>query len=226
MRALVLSSAAVAALLLGAQSGVVLADTYVDASFSGNTNPGNANAQAPFAAGPVTGTFVFDQNLVPSASSGLTNVAFSSFPAAASIPPATLFNISYDGLHFNFSQDTSFGFGGTGPLIQYNNGQFNGFVFTTDFTLGGKQYQFADQGPFFSIDLLVNGVPGQQFVSGTLNIGPGSLTGETPFTPPAPVPLPPSVVLLGAALAGLLVFRRRKPSDSGYSPDSFGALPS
>jgi hypothetical protein len=225
MRALVFSSAVVAALLLGVQSGVALADTYVDASFSGNTNPGDANAQAPFAAGAVSGTFVFDQNLVPSGP-GLTNVAFSSFPDAASIPAATLFNISYDGRTFNFSQDTSFGFGGTGPLIQYNNGQFNGFVFTTDFELGGKQYQFGVQGPQFTIDILDNGNPGQQFVSGTLNTGAGSLTGETPFTPTAPVPLPPSVALLGAALVGLLVFRRRKPGNVGYSPDSFGALPS
>jgi hypothetical protein len=107
------------------------------ATFTGAINGGSANVKVPFSTHGFTqsdtfqGSFVFDNQLVPSSGSGFVNVFISSSPDIANIPGATAFNFNLDGLAFNAGNnlDSLRPFG-----IQYSNGQFNGFVFITDFT--------------------------------------------------------------------------------------------
>src|ERR1700730_1256946 len=83
---------AVAALLVA--STIAWADTYTIASFSGAINGGSANVKPPFSGNgftqgdSISGSFVFDNQLVPPPASGFRNVFFSTFPDIAAIPPA------------------------------------------------------------------------------------------------------------------------------------------
>jgi hypothetical protein len=216
MRTSFISAAVTVTMLLIAAPSLSRADTYTEATFSGNIAPGNANVQPPFSGNgfnqgdPFTGTFVFDNQLVPSASSGLTNVNFSDIPAIAQIPAATAFSFDLDGLTFNLSNE----FTGDAAAIQYNNGAFNGFSFLSDFSFKSNEYQILISGGTFSVvqvDANGNPIPlGPTYISGTINIGNSALTGEQAYTPPAPVPLPPSLGMLGASLAGLLLIGRRR----------------
>jgi hypothetical protein len=212
MRPSRVSIAVAVALVSVAGPGLALADTYTEATFSGAINPGNANVQPPFAGNgftqgdTFTGTFVFDNQSVPGGGSDFVNVGF---PGVATIPAATEFSFDLDGLTLNFSNEVA---GDAPPLIQYNNGQFNGFVYNADFAFMGSEYQFEIQGTSFVVQKLdVNGNPilGTNYISGLINDGNSSLTGKT-YTPPSPVPLPPSVGLLISGVAGLLLLRRRR----------------
>jgi hypothetical protein len=216
MRGTILTGMAVATYLLGMAPQVVRADTYTQADFSGQINPGNANVQAPFAGNGFTqgesfsGSFVFDDQLVPGPTSGFTNVPFSSFPDSADIPAISSLSFTFGALSFNLSNDLT----NLGPAeIQYDNGQFNGLVFVSDFTFQNTAYQFFIDGSGITVTQLnSSGNPiGSSLINATLNIGNASLTNETPFTPtaPTPVPLPGSLGLLGAALAALGSLRRR-----------------
>jgi hypothetical protein len=217
MKGTILTAVAVCTYLLGMAPEVARADTYTQADFSGQINPGNANVQAPFAGNGFTqgesfsGSFVFDNQLVPSASSGFTNVFFSSFPDSADIPAISSLNFTFGTLSFNLSNDLA----GLSPAgIQYDNGQFNGFVFISDFTFQNTAYQFFLDGSAITVmKLNSSGDPvGSSLINAVVNIGNANLTKETPFTPtaPAPVPLPGSFGLLAAALAGLVLLWRRR----------------
>jgi hypothetical protein len=101
---------------------------YTQVDFSGQIAPGNANGQAPFAGNgfnqgdSFSGSFIFDNQQVPEAASGLTNVFFSSSPHSATIPAASTFSIHFGSLNFTGADDL------TNQLpagIQYNNGHFN-----------------------------------------------------------------------------------------------------
>jgi len=216
MRNLLISAAVGSALLVGLAPQQSRADTYTEVTFSGGINPGNANVQAPFAGNGFTqgdtlsGTFVFDDQLVPGSTSGLQNVFFQNFPDA--IPAASTFTLNLDSLHFNGSQDLAATELPAG--IQYNNGHFNGLEFITDFSFQGSQYQFRIDGGSITTQLLdASGNPiGSSLINGFINIGDASLTGATPFTPPVPTPLPSSVGLLAAALGVLALILRRPTS--------------
>ena len=217
MRGMLLTGMAVATYLLGAAPQVARADTYTQADFSGQINPGNANVQAPFAGNGFTqgesfsGSFVFDNQLVPGTSSGLTNVPFSSFPDSADIPAISSLSFTFGTLSFNLNNNiTSL----IPAAIQYDNGQYNGLTFISDFTFQNTAYQFFIDGSAITVmQLNSSGNPiGSSLINAELNIGNASLTHETPFTPTAtaPVPLPGSLGLLGAALAGLALLWRRR----------------
>jgi hypothetical protein len=197
--------------LVLASSG--LADTYHSADFSGGIFGGNANVKAPFLGygfapgGPASGSFVYDDQLIPAPGSGFVNVLFSSFPAIGKIPAATAFtiNLGTTPLTFTLADDSS----GI-PAIQYNNGHFNGFFFQVDFLFQGSNpspqpYQFDCQGGTWSIH-----APGSfsNLVSGYINIGDGNLTNIRPYTPPA-APIPGSLLLLGSGLTALMSFRKK-----------------
>jgi hypothetical protein len=135
---------ALAALLVA--PNIAVADTYTSVSFSGAINGGSANVKPPFSGhgftqgDPISGSFVFDNQLVPSSGSGFTNVFFSNFPDIAEITPATALSITLDSLHFTLADNI------TSQLpagIQYNNGAFNGLEFITNFAFMGSEYQFA-----------------------------------------------------------------------------------
>jgi hypothetical protein len=215
-----------------------LADTYTEATFTGAIAPGGANVQAPFSAAgfsgtpgdPVTGSFIFDNNLIPGAGTGFQNVLIPSgtgFPTSAFDLTITASNGNT--LHFDLGNEFSSAQGGLDAQVQYNNGQFNGFAYVSDFAFSGSEYQFTVSGGTFSIFQLLNGTPsGGQLMSGFLNIGNSALTGETAFTPSS-VPLPPSLELFGTALAALGAFgvfkakrgiRRRHPGISARAKGS------
>src|SRR3954469_21081143 len=78
------------------------ADSYQLANFSGNFNGGSANVKAPFNSvvtqgGPISGSFVFDSQLIPGPLSGTVNVFFSSFSDIGSIAPPTAFSLNLGG---------------------------------------------------------------------------------------------------------------------------------
>lgn len=187
-----------------------LADSYHFADFSGNLNGGSANVKAPFNSvltqgGPISGHFVFDDQLIPPSGSGFVNVFFSNFPDASLIPPATAFDLDLGGgIQFDLSSPTQ-----GPPAIQYKDGHFNGFFFVSDFLFLGNPYRFNGQGSVFNIRALVNNVPsGSNLVNGHFNVGDANLTDLAVFTPtqtPPTVPEPGSLLLFGIGIALVLV---------------------
>lgn len=205
--AVIMAGAALAA------PGLAAADTYTLANFSGGVFGGNANAQPPFDSAGVTqgmalsGTFLIDDNIAPAAV-GYDNVLFSSYPDAAQIPAAIEFNFNIGALNFTGAQDTGL------AAIQYNNGHFNGFAYSDDFTFQNVGYNLTISGGTFSITLQTN--PAQQFVGGFINIGDAAVTGREPYSPPPPgnlgVPEPSAwaLMILGFGGAGQALRRRRR----------------
>jgi hypothetical protein len=195
-----------------------LADTYHSANFSGQLGS-SPNIQPPFAGngfdpgGAVTGSFVYDDNLIPAAGSGFVNVFFSNFPDIAQIPAATAFTISLGGLSFGLGDAGTPMFGTQEAAIQYNNGAFNGFFYISDFMFAGNPYELSIQGGTIAIYPIMGGLPGfNSLVNGTLNIGTGNLNGimvYIPAQPPPPVPEPATCELLGISLLALLPIARK-----------------
>ncbi len=133
------------------------------------------------------------------------NVFFSTFPDSGNIPPATAFTINLGTTPLTFTLAEAMN--GSGA-IQYNNGNFNGFFFQTDFPFEGNQYRFDNQGGVWNIQQLINNVPTfQNLVSGFINIGGGNLTNIRPFVPT--VPAPGTLLLLGSGMAALIGFRKK-----------------
>jgi hypothetical protein len=102
----------------------VIADSYYSADFSGAINGGSANCKYPFntiisQGGPVSGSFVYDEQLI--LTTGLVNVPFSSFPDIAQIPPATAFTINLGAPALIFTLADAIQNSGA---IQYSNGKF------------------------------------------------------------------------------------------------------
>jgi hypothetical protein len=199
------------------------ADTYTEASFSGQVAGGNANVTAPFTSvisqgQAFSGTFVFDDQSVPAAGSGLANVFFSS-----NIPATDAFSLQLGSLSFNLSDalaaDAPYG-------TEYNNGSFDGFDFVSNFNFSGAAYQLQIDGGVLSVlPVDQNGNPiltDRSLINATINIGNSSLSNEKAYVPVAPVPLPGSFGTFLAALAGLGLtwLRPVRRTPRAASPDS------
>ena len=178
------------------------ADTYTLTNFSGGTFGGNANVQVPFSGNgyfpgqTFSGSFVYDDALVPAAGSGFQNVFPSSFPDIANIPAPTQFSFNFGSLLFTPTGADLFG-------IQYNNGNFNGFAYVSSFTFQGKSYQLDIQGGTLSVFEIVGGQPTfKSLVNGYITIGNSALTGQTAFVPNAPTPAVPEPATWAMMLVG------------------------
>ena len=194
-------------------SSASFADTYHSAAFSGQLGS-SPNIKSPFnsvlsGGGAVSGNFVYDDQLTPPAASGFVNVFFSSFPDIASIPESTAFTLDLGGgLVFTLADALP----GSGA-IQYNNGNFNGFSFVSDFMFQSNPYELTVSGGTFNVVAVVNGYPQfSNFVSGTLNIGNNNLTSTSVYVPgiSPSVPEPSSLLLFGAGIAALAGALKRK----------------
>jgi hypothetical protein len=199
------------------------ADTYTLANFSGAINGGNANVKAPFSGNGFTqgmafsGSFVFDNNLIPGPASGLQNVFDQSFPDIANIPAAAQFTLNFGPLTFteadNDNNQIPFG-------IQFSNGHFNGFEFIHDFTFNANPYELRIDGSVLHVVAIVNGFPTfSNLINAHINIGDANVTGQAPFSPTVPPPPPPppgvpepaswALMILGFGAVGGLMRRRQ-----------------
>lgn len=184
-------------------SNIASADVYTSANFSGAINGGNANVKSPFNAiisqgQAFTGTFVYDNNLIPANNSGTVNVALQSFPDAV---PAITFSIG----SYTFAVDDPT------AAIQYSNGQFNGFFVYDEFSFAGTDYVLQIQGGVISVNLAAEPWT-SSFVNAAIFTGNNNLTGLTPYDPQvAAVPEPSTwaMMILGFAGIGFLAYRRR-----------------
>lgn len=211
MRGPILAAFAVATAI----STPAIADTYTQASFSGGTFGGAANVRSPFsgngfsAGQTFSGTFVYDNSLIPGASSGYVNVFPTSFPDVANIPAAAQFTFNFGPLTFTPTGADLFG-------IQYNNGRFNGFAYVDTFTFQGGSYQLNIQGGSLSVYEIVNGTPTfSSLVNGYINIGDSALTNRTPYTPAPPVsavPEPGAWAMMVLGMGGIGYAMRRRQS--------------
>ncbi len=200
-------------LVLLIATGTGFADTYHYATFTGQLNS-SVNIKAPFnsvlsGSGPVSGNFVYDDQLIPGGGTGFVNVFFSSFPDIASIPEPTAFTLDLGGgLVFTLA-DALNGY----AAIQYNNGAFNGFFYVSDFTFLGNPYRFRMEGGTYYIRALVNGAPTTtNLVTGRLNVGNSNLSGVAVYVPgqTTEVPEPSSLVFFGTGLAACVGAIRRR----------------
>jgi len=197
-------------MLMLAASLYARADSYDTAGFSGGVSWANGFDNLSW--GPtVSGTFVYDNSLIPGVGSGYQNVFFSTFPDIANIPSATAFQIELSPtLSFDLSNAL------TDPwnqyaAIQYNNGAFNGFFFDALFQNSGNTYLFDDEGGSWTIYNAPGGINNfQPVASGYINIGNSGVTNPTPYTPAPSVPEPGSLALLGSGVIGLAGMLRRK----------------
>jgi hypothetical protein len=212
-----------------AAPSLALADTYTMVDFTGQIHGGNANVKAPFAGNgfapndPLTGHFVYDDQLVPGA--GLVNVFDNTFPDFASIPGADAFSLTLDSLGFAGADNID----ALLPLgVQYLNGQFHGFEFVSDFAFQNQFYQFRIDGSTITVKLL-DGVPNafdphgfpvpltSSKINANINL---DLTNARPYTPPPPnnggVPEPAvwALMLLGFGAVGSALRRIRAAQPS------------
>jgi hypothetical protein len=218
MKKLLSSVAGFLALLAAAPA---LAATPVEVAYTGALGS-SANVEAPFnAAGSgftpsmaFSGTFYYDPDLGPA--TGVTNVAFNTLTG---IPDNEAFTMIFGPLSFTLADNI--GSLLMNPGIQYNNGQFNGFVFVADFAYGGNYYQFRANGPTITVKLLdgiSNSLDPHGNVGTTNYIGARITTGNANLSQVVPTDLERAVpepatwamMLLGFGGIGFAMRRKQK----------------
>ncbi len=208
-----------AALLLSASPA--FAANLFQADFSGAINGGNANVKAPFNTNgftqsmPFSGSFVYDADLIPAV--GTVNVDLPTLAGATPIPAGDIFSLSFGPLAFDFADASQIT-----PKVQYKNGQFNGFVFVTEFAFLTNWYQLRMEGGVLGVKLLTNvpspGAPhgfvtGSNLINAHVDIGNANLTNVTPYVvlgPAVPEPASWAMMIAGFGLAGAAARRHVK----------------
>jgi hypothetical protein len=230
VKMLAIKSAVAAIGFLVATSTIASADVYMSANFSGNLGS-SSNIRAPFNQSgsgftggmQFTGSLVYDVNLIPGnpSSPQFQNIFFQNFPDIGLIPPATALTLNFGPYTFDLSNNIN----ALLPAgIQYNNGQFNGLEFITDFSFGSpsQEYQLRIDGPVLTVFVLdgsslnpsdPNGFKtGSRLIGGNIDTFDG-LTGAAPFTPTVggvPELSTWAMLLLGFAGIGFMTYRRSR----------------
>ncbi|SFU39019.1 PEP-CTERM sorting domain-containing protein [Nitrosospira multiformis] len=205
----------VSGVFAAAVSATQAAPIYMTADFSGGilATGGLANSLglqrtntcSGCAAGSVSGSVLFDQNLIPGSGTGTVNVALTDVAGASS---STIFGMEFGSkpLEFEFGDAGILG----GPSIQFQNGVFNGFFFVKDFVVNEKTYELNMQGASWTMKWLKNNSSSDLVASGYLNVGNQGLTNQTYFDPiPAQLPggtVPEPTVLALVMIGALGIF--------------------